>query len=86
MNMTWSINCPDCGMVYVVGKRCACFPPVPEPVKVRRRRPKGTVKATVLRAHDKKMTVPQAAKASGISAWTLYNAANRLGIKLKKAR
>ena len=28
----------------------------------------------------------QAAKASGISAWTIYNAATRLGIKLKAAR
>ena len=85
MSMTWSINCPDCGMVYVVGKRCACFPPVPEPAKAGRR-PKGSVKAIVLRAYDKKMTVPQAAKASGISAWTIYNAATRLGIKLKAAR
>ena len=86
MSMTWSINCPDCGMVYVVGKRCACFPPVPEPVKVRRRRPKGTVKATVLTAFRLGLSVPAAARASGISAWTLYNAATRLGIKLKKAR
>lgn len=85
MSMTWTINCPDCGMVYVVGKRCACFPPLPA-VRPSGRRPKGSVKDVVLQAYDKKMTVPQAAKASGISAWTIYNAATRLGIKLKKAR
>jgi hypothetical protein len=88
--MTWSINCPDCGTIYVVGKRCACFPPLPQPgtkpVKARRRRVKGTVKATVLTAFRLGFTVPMAARASGISAWTLYNAARRLGIKLKSAR
>jgi hypothetical protein len=84
--MTWSINCPDCGIIYVVGKRCACFPSLPQPAKAPRRRVKGTVKAAVLTAFRLGFTVPMAARASGISAWTLYNAARRLGIKLKPAR
>lgn len=83
--MSLTFTCPDCGATTTAGKRCACFPPVPQP-RPSGRRPKGSVKDVVLRAYDKRMTVPQAAKASGISAWTIYNAATRLGIKLKKAR
>jgi hypothetical protein len=84
--MTLTFTCPDCGGTTTAGKRCACFPPLPQPTKARRRRPKGTVKATVLTAFRLGFTVPMAARASGISAWTLYNAARRLGIKLKPAR
>ena len=51
-----------------------------------KRRKKGEVKAFVIAAHDQKMTVPELAKLSGISAWTIYNCATRLGIRLKPAR
>lgn len=83
--MSWSINCPDCGTIYVVGKRCACFPPMPA-VRPSGRRPKGSVKDAVQMGFDKRMTVPQLAKATGLNPYTLYNAATRLGIKLKAAR
>jgi hypothetical protein len=53
---------------------------------MRKRRPNGEVKALVIAAHDQKMTAPELAKISGISAWTIYSAATRLGIKLKSAR
>ena len=50
------------------------------------RRKKGDVKALVIAAYDQKMTAPELSKLSGISTWTIYNCATRLGIKLKKAR
>jgi transcriptional regulator of acetoin/glycerol metabolism len=50
------------------------------------RRKKGSVKAMVIAAYDQKMTVPELVKLSGISRYTIYNAATRLGIKLKPAR
>lgn len=83
--MTLTFTCPDCGATATVGKRCACFPPLPA-VRPSGRRPKGSVKDAVQMGFDKKMTVPQLAKATGISAWTIYNAATRLGLKLRSAR
>lgn len=83
--MTLTFTCPDCGATATAGKRCACFPPLPQPSKAGRR-PKGSVKAAVLMAFDKRMTVPQAVKATGLNRYTIYNAATRLGLKLKAAR
>ena len=83
--MTLTFTCPDCGGTTTAGKRCACFPPAPE-VRPSGRRPKGSVKDVVLRAFDKKMTVPETASLTGLSPHTLYSAATRLGIKLKSAR
>jgi hypothetical protein len=88
--MTWAMTytCPDCGGLTNAGKKCLCFPPALPVFQIGKggRRTKGSVKAAIYIAHMFKMTVPQAAKNSGISAWTLYNAARRLGIKLKPAR
>ncbi len=51
-----------------------------------KRRTKGTVKAFVIAAHDQGMTVPELAKLSGISAWTIYNCAARLGLRLRRVK
>lgn len=83
--MRWSINCPDCGMMYVVGRKCGCQPPTPwsvPPPRPSGRRPKGSIKDVVIRAYEKKMTVPEVASLTGINPHTLYNTATRLGIKL----
>jgi hypothetical protein len=53
---------------------------------MKKRRKKGEVRALVIAAYDQKMTAPELAKLSGISAWTIYSVATRLGIKLKAAR
>jgi hypothetical protein len=53
---------------------------------MKKRRKKGEVKAFVIAAYDQKMTVPELVKLSGISRWTIYNCATRLGFKLKPAR
>lgn len=79
--MSLTFTCPDCGATATAGRRCACFPPLPQPGKAGRR-PKGSVKDVVLAAFDKKMTVPEAARLTGLNPYTLYNAATRLGIKL----
>jgi hypothetical protein len=51
-----------------------------------KRRKKGTVKALVIAAHDQKMSVPELAKISGISAWTIYSVATRLGLRLRRVK
>ena len=84
--MTLTMACPDCGATYVVGRKCRCQPPawsVPPP-RPSGRRPKGSIKDVVIRAFDKKMTVPEVAKLTGINPHTLYNTATRLGIKLPR--
>ena len=85
--MTLTITCPDCGATYVVGRKCRCQAPTPwaiPPPRPSGRRPKGSVKDVVLRAFDKKMTVPEAAKLTGLNPHTIYNAATRLGIRLPR--
>lgn len=81
--MSLTFTCPDCGGTTAAGKRCACFPPVPAP-RPSGRRPKGSVKDVVLRAKEKGMTVPETARLTGLNPYTLYNAASRLGIKLRR--
>jgi transposase len=53
---------------------------------MKKRRPKGEVKALVIAAHDQKMSAPELAKISGISAWTIYNCAARLGLRLRRIK
>lgn len=86
MSLLLFIVCEDCGMSYPAGKKCRCHPPawnVPPP-RPSGRRPKGSVKDVVLRAKEKGMTVPETASLTGLNPYTLYNAASRLGIKLRR--
>lgn len=53
---------------------------------MKKRRPKGEVKALVIAAHDQGMSAPELAKISGISAWTIYSVATRLGLRLRRIK
>lgn len=53
---------------------------------MRKRRPKGSVKALVVAAYDQKMSAPELAKMSGMNPYTIYNAAARLGLRLRRVK
>ena len=46
----------------------------------------GRVKATVIMAHEKGLTVREAAAASGLKARSIRSVSDQMGLKLKPAR